>query len=87
MTVADHLEKAGREPPPIDVPEQGEHLLEWFFALDAARSSNGMGANPIGYGELDAWSRLTGAEPSPQEVVILKRMDTAYLNELNKANK
>jgi hypothetical protein len=52
--------------------------------LAGARTSNGFGPNAIGYGELQAWARLTGRDPSPWEVSVLRRMDAAMLSKLTK---
>lgn len=70
--------------PEPDVPDAGDHLWEWFWSLDAARPSNGFGANPITYSEIEAWARLVDAEPSPDEVRVIKAMDGAMLAELAK---
>lgn len=55
------------------------YLWGWFIELASARTSNGFGLNPISYVEIAAWARLTGREPSPWEVSLLKRMDGAAL--------
>jgi hypothetical protein len=60
------------------------HLWGWFVELSHARSSNGYSANPIGFAEIEAWARLTGQEPTPWEVSVLRRMDTAALEEMAK---
>ena len=36
-----------------------------------------MAVNPITYQDIDAWSRLTGRQPSPWEVSILVGLDDA----------
>lgn len=61
------------------MPAAAEHLWQWFVELDAARSSNGFGGNPIGFGEVEAWARLTGRSPRPWEVTALRRMDALRL--------
>jgi hypothetical protein len=33
----------------------------------------------ISYSEMKAWAEMTGADPSPWEVSVLERMDTASL--------
>lgn len=38
-----------------------------------------VGANPISYLEIDAWARLTSCAPSPWEVSVLRRMDSACM--------
>ncbi|MFP1634084.1 hypothetical protein ACLB6G_20330 [Zhengella sp. ZM62] len=78
------MEHIGQTVPVADVPLEASHVLHWFYELDAARGSNGFGANPISYPDIAAWRELTGAEPLPWEVRALKAMDAAYLNEFAK---
>lgn len=45
---------------------------------DSKGSGGGMaGLEPIGYGDIDAWSRVTGTRPSPFEVATLRALDRA----------
>jgi len=48
--------------------------------LNLARASNGFGASPIGYAEIAAWARLTGAEPGPFELDCIRRLDLAFIS-------
>jgi hypothetical protein len=64
--------------PPM--PPGMAYLFDWFLELDVARGSSGFGPNPIGYGEMEAWSRLTGRLLLPWEVVTLRHLDSARLN-------
>ena len=90
-TQLEQVEKAsGKRDPRLDnpeVPPAGEHLWTWFWDLDAARSISGSGINPIGYGDLDAWARRTGENPSPWEVSVLRDMDKVYCQEIRKRNR
>lgn len=63
------------------------YLLEWFGELSAARTSGAFGANPITFAEINAWAQLTGNEPTPTEVQIMRRLDVAVLAVVNKASK
>jgi len=77
----------GKRDPRLDGPEippAGEHIWAWFWALDSARSSSGFGISPIGYGDIDAWARRTGVDPTPWEVSVLRDMDMAYCREMRK---
>lgn len=65
-------------------PELLDYIWAWFFDLCIARSSNGWAANPISYTEIAAWAALTMADPTPWEVSVLRRMDSAYLAGLNR---
>lgn len=61
-------------------PEPLVHVLGWFAELGAARGSNGFGPEPIGYAEIDAWSRLTGRDPDPFEVRAIRALDRVFLH-------
>ena len=65
-----------------EIPPAGFHILEWFWTLDAGRSSNGFGVNPISYPDILAWAALSGAEPEPSEVAAIKALDMAMLSEM-----
>jgi len=82
----DHLlsawRQSGQMPGALEGPECPDvlrHLMEWFLELSSARGSSGFGINPIGYPDIEAWSRLTGARPSPYEVECLLALDRAFL--------
>lgn len=81
VTKRQHLEQAGAVSPMPEVPVEAQHVWEWFWALSAARGSNGFSLVPIAYTEIEAWARLTGAEPEPWEVMAIKAMDKAMLEE------
>jgi hypothetical protein len=52
----------------------GAYLWHWFCELAAASKYD----QPVGYAELDAWVRLTGARPTPREVATLRALDGAW---------
>lgn len=52
-----------------EMPEAGQHIWQWFCAL-AAASPEG-----ITYREIEAWSRLTGHQPTPQEVRLIMQLE------------
>ena len=78
-----HVEATtGKRPSGLDgpvVPCQLSHLLDWFAELNAGRTGNGFGANPITWEGLDAWARLTGRDLRPWEVGLLRALDRTYL--------
>ena len=51
-----------------------------FLELHSTRGSNGFGLNPISYSEIKAWSELTGRNPEPEDVRLIKMLDTVALN-------
>ena len=81
---------AARENQPYDdgaappIPAGGEVLWGCFIELHAARTSSGFGANPIPFTEIDAYSRLMGAQLRQHEVAILRAMDDAWLTIANR---
>ena len=76
--------KAGIIPKPKPgprMPRQAQHVWEWFLELNAARTGNGFGPNPITFQELKAWADLTGRNPKPMEVHWLKTLDRLWMTE------
>lgn len=45
--------------------------------------SNGMGIVSLSFTEIDAYNRLTNSCLNGDEVLIIKRMSSAYVSELN----
>lgn len=41
------------------------------------------GLNPIGYTDIDAWSRLTGYSPDSEEVSAIVQVDAAFRSALS----
>lgn len=87
-TQREHLESLARQrarsglPPPeglseYECPDAAEHLWRWFLEVSRRRGSNGFGANPISYSELEAWSRLTETRLSALEVDWIMALDDA----------
>lgn len=67
-----------------ELPSAVAHVWAWFCELSAARTSNGYGADPITFGDIDAWARLTRLSPTPWEVALIRRIDSAILPRMNK---
>jgi len=77
------MEATGNRPPALVAPEFPDiisHLWEWFIELHNARPRTGMGASPIAYSEIVAWSSLTRVTPSPWEVGIIKKIDSMFMD-------
>jgi hypothetical protein len=72
--VAARSERARRLLEGPALPEEGAYLWHWFCELAAASKYD----QPVGYAELDAWVRLTGARPTPREVATLRALDGAW---------
>lgn len=84
-SLREHLESLARQrarsglPPPEGLsdfacPEAAEHVWCWFLEI-SRRRSNGFGANPISYAEVEAWARLTRTQPSALEVEWIMDLD------------
>lgn len=59
-------------------PELLEHVWRWFLELSNARAPALVGVAPIAWRDMEAWARLTGHRPSPEEVALLRRLDDAF---------
>jgi hypothetical protein len=46
-----------------------------------------MGAAPVTFGEIQAWQQQTGNELMPWEVLLLRRMSSAYVAEASEATR
>lgn len=71
-----------------EVPPAGEHILQAFWWLAARRPRYGMDASPgmIVMTEIEAYLRLLDLEMGPMEIVVLCRVDAAYLSAINDPN-
>jgi len=85
-TVREHLEalerRTGERPKELDeceIPDGASHVWQWFLELNAARTGNGYGPNPITYSEIRAWMVLKGVAVRAFEVDLIRALDTAYL--------
>lgn len=84
-TLADHLAVVARargrklddNGPPL--PREMRYLWRTFLSLHRARGSNGWGANPIAWSEIDAFCRLTGTALDPWEVDAVRAVDEAFI--------
>ena len=61
------------------VPEGGMILWSAFWSLCATRTMALGAPNPITFGEMEAWRRLTGTPLQPHHVAVLGRIDRAWL--------
>lgn len=64
---------------PQAVPEAGAVLWQAFVALSRTRTIGGLGPNPIGYAEIEAWCRLFRMPLKPHHVEIVVAMDQVWL--------
>jgi len=73
---ASRLPRSEREPP---FPLHDAYLFQIFQKLNASRSHNGFGYNPLSYTEIDAYKRLTGTALNAWQVDMLMYMDRIFL--------
>lgn len=74
-----HSEVAAQELVGPPCPDDLRYIWEWFVELSSSRTSNGFGANPLGWATLEAWSRITCVQLLPYERRALLALDRAYL--------
>lgn len=67
-----------------EVPEEGEHLWEWFWHLSGRRMQGMDGPLALTYPEIRAWSEMTGEIVLREEVAVILSMDDGYLGALEK---
>lgn len=86
-TLEQAYKSTGVRPAALDtavVPFCANHIMEWFWELNAARGSNGFGALPLGFGDIASWASLTGRLLRPLEVRLLRVVDREFLSVMNK---
>ena len=68
-----------------EIPGAGAHLWEWFEQLNAGvgRIRDGV-CFPIPWTEFQAWASVTGNVVFPSEYAILRAIDLAFCDEINK---
>jgi len=64
---------------PVNVPEAGRLLWSIFCDLTVSRTSNGFGANPISYAEIQSYSAINRWPLSPSHIRIIRALDIAWL--------
>lgn len=79
-----HVEATtGKRPADLDGPEPPEqlaYLLGWFADLGSGRPPGFSGPAPLTWEGILAWATLTGVDPRPWEIALLRRLDLAYLD-------
>lgn len=64
------------------MPLEVRYLWSAFGRLSGRRRFSEAGAHPIGWDELDAFSRLTGAAFAPWEIEVIEMLDRLFLESL-----
>jgi hypothetical protein len=70
---------AENDPDAPEIPPTGQRVWGLFLDLHATRSSNGFGANPISYAEIEAMSRMRREPVRPFELDIIRALDATWL--------
>lgn len=79
MAARQGVEQALQELEGPGLPPLLVYVWEWFCELSAARGSNGFGANPISWAEIDAWAQRMRRNPSVFELELLQALDAAFV--------
>lgn len=75
--------EAELQSPPF--PVALSYVWDAYARLSARRSSNGFGANPIAWSEIDAFIRLTGCVLTPWDIGLIEMIDDLYRAEQAKS--
>jgi hypothetical protein len=78
-------QKTGKTHPDLVFPEIDEmamYLWGWFMELNAQRTSNGFGQNPIQFVDIQAWANLTNRHPLAWEVKAIRGIDMVWTTEI-----
>ncbi len=81
MTAREELE---HQPP---LPDIALPVWEAFFALSTHRGSNGFGPNAIGWQDIDAWQRVSGARLTGLELDWIFELDRLFLTDFAEEQK
>lgn len=65
-----------------EIPDAVEYLWRWHFELQRGRAFDGATGRvqPLGYRDVEAWARLMGRRPSPDDVDALLHLDAVARN-------
>lgn len=71
----------GKRPASLDAAIPYGALAEWALWLDMhqGRSVNGMGASPLSWLDIDAWSRMRGRNLTFTELELIRTIDRAFV--------
>lgn len=71
--------------PDFEIPDGGEIIWSWYFqASDGLRRVDDGVCFPIPWDQFLSWSSVTGTIVRSDEYIILRAMDTAFCDEMNK---
>jgi len=68
------------------MPDPGElvYIINWLFEAGPVKYSS-MGASPLDWVEIKAWSDIVGIELQPNEATALRQLSATYLSQKQKA--
>lgn len=71
--------------PDFEIPDGGEFIWSWYFQIsDGLRRVDDGVCFPIAWSEFNVWAIVTSTEVTSDEFDILRAMDTAFCDEMNK---
>ena len=78
QTRRERNQSAGWEAPDLEceLPLETSYLLDWFFEISNVRHDC---EKRLQFSEIDAWSRLSGNNPTPYEFELITAMDEKFV--------
>lgn len=70
-----------KELEPVECHESVLYLWRYFLSMNARRSHNEAGPQPIGHAEVDAWARVRHLSLSPFDLSALDQLEALYLTQ------
>lgn len=67
-----------------ELPFYLQHVWDWFWELNARRTSGGLSANPITWADFGFWNLLKDKRVRPIEIEIIEMIDRLYLKHMHK---
>lgn len=70
--------------PMLSLPEvnHGAQILEWLHEVGPVQQGMN-GPEPLSWIEINAWKQATGTEITTQELVMLRQLSSAYVQQYN----
>jgi hypothetical protein len=68
-----------KQDPPFEIADELGYLLDWFWDISTIRLMGVNGPNPLTLHDIEAWVRVTGNILLREEVMVLRRMDFAFM--------
>lgn len=85
-SLRDHLEQleatTGHTPAELinatELPPELAHVWGWFIELSNSRPGGFGGIEPLTFPVIESWIRVTGNQPSANDVTLIRKVDDLY---------